>query len=120
MKRRIYLAGGLLIIGYSILILISGAPWRVHVAHGLTWLPTILAGCSIYWSARLSCSKKIVLIALVIALGAFLATYAGSWVIMKAEVNFTAHLASAFLLTVGTAALVGLTSLLGWIFGGKL
>ncbi len=119
MKIRILLAGILMLAGYGVLLLISGAPVRVHVAHGITWLPTIFAGCLLYWSQSLSRWKKIVFLSLVSTLGALLATSAMSWVTSKFEVDLIAVLGNAVLLLLGVVTIVALTDLLTRIFGKR-
>ncbi len=119
MKNRILLAGALMLIGYSVLILISGAPWRVHIAHGITWLPTLLIGCAIFWHQTLTWPKKAALIATAIVLGALLTGYASSLVILKYEFDISSIIGIAVFLLMGTAGIIFLTRLVAQIFESK-
>ncbi len=120
MKNRMMLAGFLLLLGYGVLVLVSGAPWRVHVARGVTWLPTMLVGCAIFWCQTLNWAKKFSLLAIAIGLGTLLVEYASSRVILKYDFNYAGILAVATFLTLGTMVLVGLTSFIARILTRRL
>ncbi len=120
MKVRMLVAGILLLAGFCAVLLVSGAPLRVHVAHGTTWLPITFVGCLIYWNQGLSRRRKIVLLGSVSVLGALLASSAISWVTSKFEVDAIAVLGNAIFLLLGVMAIGGLTNLLTRIFGIRI
>ncbi len=113
MKRRLLLSAALLIAGYSVLVAISGAPLRVHVAHAITWLPTIFFACTVYWCKSLTRSKKFAYMFLIVGLGTMMTNYATTLVALKFEATFASFIGIFVFFALVAAILIALSN---WVF----
>jgi len=110
MKARMTIATLLLGLGFGLLLLLSGAPAQVNIWHGLTWIPTTLVVCTIYWNASLNPAKKATYILLTILTGALLAVYVTNITVSKFEYNITSVVYMGVFLILISAATIAITS----------
>jgi len=119
MKLRVLVATFLLLGGFCGLVLISGAPLRVHAYRGLIVLPTILAASLMYWIRSLTLIQKATYLSLIAGLGALLATYLSTFVFLKVEFGSTSYFANLLIFYLGPVILVFSTNHLVRIFSRK-
>ena len=111
MKARLISLSVVLLSGFIIYLLNSGAPPRVHVGVGLSWTPLLFFLCLLAWTRRLDRAPKAVLItALVVAGGGALA-YVTSLTVSKGSLTVTSWVATTVLLFVAFGVVLALSHL---------
>lgn len=115
MRKRVFCLLVVLSAGFSVYVLVSNAPLRVHVATALAWGLPLLALSIFFWAYRSTRPFKWILLSILLLLGGGFVSAITSLVVVKAAFTIQLWLACTVLLSLMFTFTILITQLCEWV-----